>query len=269
MIDLQIAIPCGRNSEKFTNFLISTIEATISKSLSYKFLIGINKPNVNKALIVAGHNLNKFEFIEVLSYDSGSLGHAHCLNIMLNRISSKFGVFLDSDVAMLIRDWDTLLLSNLNERVVMIGSEYHKTDGKMINRPNVITCAFDAELFKNLKIDFTPSLKNIVINAETAQYYGSNIGTSVMLDTGCEIMEKLYRRNYETRTLKIVSPRYKETLNNLQVLDKKSKGEEYHLDNKPVSTHIGRSLSRNFIEDKNVINWKNCVVHWLRNQRII
>jgi len=269
MIDLQIAIPCGHNSEKFTNFLISTVEATISKSISYKFLIGINKPGVNKELIVAGHNLNKFEFIEELTYESGSLGHAHCLNILLNRISSKFGVFLDSDVAMLARDWDTLLLSVLNERIIMIGSEYHKTDGKMINRPNVITCVFDAELFKNLKIDFTPSLKNIVTNNETAKFYGSNIGTSIMLDTGCEIMEKLYSMNYETRTLKIVSPRYKETLNNLQVLNINSKGEEYHLDNKPVSTHIGRSLTRDFIKDSYVINWKNCVDNWLRSQCII
>lgn len=262
-VDLQIAIPCGPNSERFANFLIKTIESTISKTLNYRFLIGINKPKVDKTIIIGDHPANKFDFIEELSQETSSLGHAHCLNLMLKNMNSKFGFFLDSDVAVLEKNWDILLLDKLKDRTIMIGSEYHHSDGKMVKKPNVITCAFDIEIFKKLKLNFTPSLKKIVTTYETAQFYGTQVGQSIMLDTGCEIMETISKNGYETDTLKIVSSRYQETASELKVLDSNQRGEEYHLNDKPISTHIGRSLTRDFKKDPIVMAWKDSVERWL------
>lgn len=261
--ELQIGIPCGPNSEFFANFLISTIESTISKTIDYRFLIGINKPGVNKDEIARGFDKNKFEFIEEFSPATSSHGHAHCLNLMLKNMNCRFGFFLDSDVAMLEKDWDTVLLDKLNEKTIMIGSEYHPSDGKMINRPNVITCAFDVDAFKKLNLDFTPSLKTHVTTPESSEYYGTSIGQSIMLDTGCEIMESIVKSGHLTETLKIVSPRYKATHTDLKVLDPSHRGEEYHLDGRAISTHIGRSLSRSFNSDPIVKTWKESVERWL------
>lgn len=263
MHDLQIAIPCGPNSEYFANFLISTIESTISKKFNYRFLIGINKPGVNKKEITKNYDVGKFDFIEDISPVTSSLGHAHCLNLMLKNMNCKFGVFLDSDVAMLEKNWDELLIDRLNQKTIMVGSEYHHSDGKMISRPNVITCAFDVEIFKKLQLDFTPSLKTIVSTKESATYYGTSIGQVIMLDTGCEIMETIVKAGYQTETLRIVSPRYQDTLTDLKILDPTQRGEEYHLNGRPISTHIGRSLSRSFNDDPIVKNWKTSVEKWL------
>jgi hypothetical protein len=263
MHDLQIAIPCGPNSEYFANFLIETIEFTISKKLNYRFLIGVNKPGVNKDEITKNHDTSKFDFVEELSSATSSLGHAHCLNLMLRSMNSKFGIFLDSDVAVLEKEWDVLLLNSLNDKTIMIGSEYHHSDGKMVNKPNVITCAFDVEIFKNLKLDFTPSLKKIITTPETASYYGTQIGESIMLDTGCEIMETISKNGYQTEVLKIISSRYRDTSSKLKILDTSQRGEEYHLNGRPISTHIGRSLTRNFKNDLIVKTWKDSVERWL------
>lgn len=263
MLDLQIAIPCGPNSEYFANFLIQTIEFTLSKKVNYRLLIGINKPGVNKEVITKNHDINKFDFIEEMSSKESSLGHAHCLNLMLKNMNSKFGIFLDSDVAILEKDWDILLLNNIKDKTIMIGSEYHHSDKKMINKPNVITCAFDVEVFKKLNLDFTPSLKLMITDQKTSQYYGTQVGQKIMLDTGCEIMETIFKNGYQTETLKIVSPRYQDTLSKLKVLSKTQRGEEYHLNDKPISTHIGRSLTRNFKNDKIVKEWKESVEGWL------
>jgi len=262
-VDIQIGIPCGPNSEFFANFLISTIDATISKTMNYRFLIGVNKPGVNKEEITKNFDKNKFEFVEEFSTATSSLGHAHCLNLMLKNMSCKFGIFLDSDVAMLAKDWDVALLDRLKRKTIMIGSEYHPSDGKMINRPNVITCAFDVEAFKRLNLDFTPSLKTHVTTSESSVYYGTSIGQSIMLDTGCEIMEGITKGGYLTETLRIVSPRYEATRASLKVLDPSHRGEEYHLNGTAISTHIGRSLSRSFNSDPIVKTWKDSVEKWL------
>jgi hypothetical protein len=260
---IQIGIPCGPNSELFANFLIRSIEKTISNEFDYSFIIGINKNGVNRAKIVENFDIKKFHFVEETSSEQSSLGHAHCLNLILKNMDSKWGFLIDSDVALLAKDWDKILISQLNNKVIMIGSQYHHSDGKMINRPNVITCAIDVEVFHQLKIDFTPSLKHIEANDYLSNIYGVRKGSKFFLDTGCEIIEAIIKSGYGTEVMNIVSPRYSDTHQNLRLLKLGERGEEYHFNEMPISTHIGRSLTRNFNEDHVVVSWKNRVSEWL------
>jgi len=266
MFDLQIGIPCGPNSELFANFLLSTISRTITNSLKIEVLLGINKPGVQKDLITSNiKNLN-IRFVERHSAHQSSAGHADCLNLITDHMTSRWGIFLDADVAILKKEWEIDLLNQLDNQVVMIGSEYHKNDGKMVRRPNVITCAFNVDVFKNLNIDFMPSMKSILTDENNQHIFGTKLDSRIFMDTGCDMIETIVTNGYETKVLDIVSPRYPETHKDLKVLDLNQRGEEYHLNGNALSTHIGRSLSRNFNSDPIVFSWKSKIEEWLSGQ---
>ena len=86
------------------------------------------------------------------------------------------------------------------------------------------------------------------------------------MDMGCDMIESLITRGYETKVLDIASPRYSETHKDLKVLDLNQRGEEYHLNGVAISTHLGRSLTRNFNNDPIVSNWTKKVEEWLNGQ---
>ena len=266
MSDLQIGIPCGPNSELFANFLIKSIYKTMSNDISYEIILGLNKPNVKIDLILNDLKNSNIRFVKKYSSYTSSHGHADCLNLILDNMTSKWGIFLDADVAVLTKNWEIQLIDQLVNKVAMVGSEYHKTDGKIVDRPNVITCAFDIEIFKKLKIDFMPSMKTIEIDDFNQKIFGGRIGTKICLDTGCDMIEKLINEGYDTKTLKIISPRYSDTHDQLKLLSINDRGEEYHLNGVPISTHIGRSLTRSFNDDKVIMNWKHSVDEWLNGK---
>lgn len=261
MKEIQIGIPCGPNSEDFSNFLIKTIEKTISRTKTYSYLIAINKPEVDKNKILSGLSV-EIEFIERHSKKIKSEGHADALNLLLKNAESENCIFVDADVAFLKDSWDIDLLSELNEKTVMIGTEYHHSDGKMVKRPNVITCAFKTKILKNLNVNFMPSLEWLNLNEDNCQFFGKNPGDKIFLDTGCDMMSSLISSGYDTKILEIVSPRYSDTINKLSFLNNDDRGEEYHLNGKVLCTHIGRSLSRNFEKDPVIRKWRDAVVRW-------
>lgn len=262
MKDFQIGIPCGPNSEKFANFLIKSAEKTISGKKTYSYLIAINKPGVKREEITNGITA-EVNFVERHSQYTSSEGHADALNLLLENIESDFAFFVDSDVAFLCKDWDSILLDHLIDGTAMIGTEYHHSDGKMSNRPNVITCAFSVKTLKSLDVNFMPSLKNIVLRADNCSHFGRKEGDTIFMDTGCDMISSLVSAGHETKVLKIVSPRYPDTHKDLLFLKRSDRGEEYHLEGVPICTHIGRSLTRNFDNDIIVKNWKRNVTEWL------
>ena len=266
MFESQIGIPCGPNSELFVNFLLSTINKTIHNKKTTEIILGINKPGIKLDLITQGIKELNLRVVERHSNHQSSFGHADCLNLIFENMNAQWGFFLDADTAVLKKEWDLDLIGELTENTVMIGSEYYKNDGKMVKRPNVITCAFDIKTFKKLKIDFMPSMKTIVIDEKNKNIFGSPIGSKIFLDTGCDMIENLISSGYETKVLNIVSPRYPETNQNLKVLDLNQRGEEYHLSQKAISTHIGRSLSRDFNSDPIILNWKQKIIEWFDGQ---
>ena len=251
MQNIEIGIPCGPNSEKYANFLIKSIESTVNNIESIKVIIGINKENINKSIILESLNIKPI-FVERYFKISGSEGHGDCLNLILENMShGNIGVFADVDSAFITPKWDSILLDHINKNnISFIGSEYHKTDGKIVDLPNVITAMFKISVLKDSGVNFIPSLKK---------------GGNVFLDTGCEAILKLKEKGHKLDTLKIVSPRYKDTADKFKFMLPNMRGEEYQLGEIPISTHIGRSLNRNFDKDPVICTWKKRVEEWLVN----
>lgn len=262
MSKIQIGIPCGPNSEKFTLFLISSIEKTISRDFEFEYILGINQKGVNKDYFKNIKNLKIVEEFKGYPYQKG---HGHCLDLILKNMDSEFGMFVDSDVAFLKQDWDKDLISKITDNKIIVGTEYHPTDGKLVDFPNVITCLFDTRKIKALNLSFIPHLKEIEANDENCHFYGVKPGQRVFLDTGCHIAKDIREAGFDGYTLKIVTPRYEDRVKDMAFMSMGMRGEEYQLDGVTICTHIGRSLSRSFERDPIVNGWKKRVVEWLNN----
>jgi hypothetical protein len=266
MTSLDIGIPAGSNSELYVNHLIYSIEKYTSDLVKRRYIIGVNSQNVDCVYIeniFKNLKIEKYKIVKNIQRKKGiSDGHGKCLDSILEEMTATYGVFLDSDVYMLSKDWDQLLIKEINDKNIIVGSEYHPSDGKIVNFPNVITCLFDVKKFKDMKISFVPKMTIITANKKDSYYYGVTEGDKVFLDTGCHIAKDIKSAGYTGTTLKIVSPRYSDTIADMKFMKENMRGEEYQLKGIPISTHIGRSSSRMFNHDPHVSAWKKRIKEW-------
>lgn len=260
---IQIGICCGADnlSQHYISFLIDSVENTISKNIDYEYLIGVNK-NVDLSA------LDKYNIKIIKEYDSGlgSVGHGHCLNLLLKNMSSKYGMFLDQDVAFIKKNWDEDFISLLDEKNIIIGSSDHPKVNKQVGFPTFISCMFFVEKFQSFGIDMRPKFGHGAvkkkINEEDSMYFGIPAGTEIQFDTGCHVCKTVKQLGYDGICLEQVSPRYDDTISKLKFMLPGMRGEEYQLNGIPYTTHVGRSTSRDFFNDPIIIQWKNRVLEW-------
>lgn len=260
---IDIGIPCGRNSESYVEFLAKTIELTISKDQEYELLLCVNQSGVDTKRL---SKIKNSRLVVELHNKTSSIGHSMCLDLILKSSKTKYLVICDADVAFLGSNWDEKLLKEINDKTIMIGTEYHPTDGKIVNFPNVITCAINASIFKKLNISFVPPVNKINTNIKNSPWFGVCPGKELFLDTGCYLPQIFGENNYSWKTIKIVTPRYHDRIPFLKFMKKNMRGEEYQLDDEVICTHVGRSLTRNFHTDPIIIKWKNKVEAWINGK---
>lgn len=124
---------------------------------------------------------------------SGSIGHGEALNILINTIDTPYGVILDADAIFLRKNWDELLISQLDDKTKIIGAPPVKNPVKPIDFPLTYAVLFDAQVFKSLVVDMRPK------NRKLGQ------------DTGWEMREKFLDNGYTGEVLQVRETRqYKE-----------------------------------------------------------
>lgn len=263
---LQIGIPCGRNSELFVEFLISSIERTISENYDIEFIFGINQSGVNKSFL---ENINtkyekKFVIFENLMSGRGTgTGHGNCLNSIFKEMSSKYGMMIDSDTAFLCKGWDEKLISLLDEETIIIGTEYGADQNKFMGSPNCIMCLFSVDKLKETNMSWKPENCYITITEDNYKIYGRQPGDKIFLDTSCEIPIRLYKSGLSGIALPLFSPRIDKT--KVKFMTENMRGDEHHLNGVPIFTHLGRGLLRHFKLNPEAVLWKNRVNEWLKD----
>lgn len=260
---IQIGIACGKNCEHYVNFLIETALQTAAHPERIDFLLGINKKEINKELLLKNNNICNIKIIDTFSDTSGSRGHGYSLNKLLQEMEEKYGMFVDCDVAFLLKDWDIKATSYIRNDVVCFGTEYGKDSKKYMKNPNVIAMLFDAEKFKQRGFTSTPDMKYITIDETNTDIYHKEVGQEIFLDTGCHIPKFLHDHGYKGKYLELLSPRIPETKSKLKFLLENMTGDEHQLNGNPIFTHVGRSSSRSFTEDPIIIAWRKRVKEWL------
>lgn len=267
---IQIAIPCGENSECYTAFLIHTALKTASSDANLEFLLGITHSKVNRKYL---ENLSQFAPITLSDINRGlpygSYAHGVALDDLFSQFTSKYGMFVDCDVAFLKKNWDQILLKQLVDNVAIIGSEYQKVFAKYLNFPTLFAALFDTSIFRKCNISFLPEsvdthnpqseIASITIDESNAEIYGRNLGDCIHLDTGCQVPHKLKQNGYSGIPLpaQVLQPK-QEMFPSPQL-----KGEWFLHNEEPFFTHLGRSSSRDFGIDKHAVAWERFVREWL------
>lgn len=113
----------------------------------------------------------------------GSYGHAEALNILIDSIDTPYGVILDSDATVLLKNWDEILIKNLDNEVKIIGAPITDNPIKPTNFPLTFCVLFETETFKSLKIDMRP------------------VDIKKGLDTGWQMREKFLKNGLKAKVL--------------------------------------------------------------------
>ena len=190
-------------------------------------------------------------------------GHGTCLNAIFEQMDSKYGMMIDSDTAFLCKGWDKKLISLLDEKTVIVGTEYGADQNKYMNNPNCIMCIFLVDKLKEIGLSWKPKNCHIEITEENYKIYGRNIGDKIFLDTSCEIPLRLHQAGLLGIALPLISPRIDKS--KIKFMTENMRGDEHHLNGIPTFTHLGRGLLRHFQLNSEVILWKNRVNEWLKN----
>lgn len=147
----------------------------------------------------------------------GNIGHGEALNVLVKRVKTKYGVFLESDVMPLCKNWDQMMIDRINGKIKIVGSHMPPNPLRPTDFPNVFFSMFDAKVFKLLGIDMMP--KDI--------YKGQDIGW--------EMREKFTDAGYRGLPIRTVNTRTDGRTPFGKVLCTVS-----YIDNDIVCSHFGR-----------------------------
>ena len=122
-----------------------------------------------------------------------SMNHGVAINLAQKYIESKYVIFIDADIAILYKNWDEVMINELN-MYDCFGGAFGNWLKKYKNFPSVYLFAFRSDILKKVKLDFCPKLtKNkrhiskYRLNKEETSYFGMKPGSSIRCDTGWSI----------------------------------------------------------------------------------
>lgn len=265
MEKIQIGIACGNNSELYVNFLMDTIKKTVDNVENIEFLLGVNKPSVNKELLQKNSDVFDIKIIDAISPHQGSLGHGFCLDELLKHMDSRYGMFIDCDVAFLENNWDEKLKDCLKNNIVVVGADTDPVHFHYKKFPFTIMVMFLTDVIKEQNISFVPKLQDLHIDENNCHLFNETPGATIYLDTAWELPYKLKSSGYDGLPLPMISPRLDKE--KIVFMTEEMRGEEHHLNGVPVFTHVGRSSARNFVHDPIIQRWRQRVEEWFSERK--
>lgn len=118
---------------------------------------------------------------------TGSMAHGTTLNELLEYVDTPYFSVLDADATFLMRDWDEYLISALDDRSPVIGTQ--ASPQKPRDFPLMFAILFRTKEFKELGIDLRPK--------DTANFQ----------DTGWELREKYLDAGYRGKLIEMKNTR--------------------------------------------------------------
>lgn len=175
----------GPNSADYADYLKYTCETFLS-----------GKHNINWMCVesVGADRLPKGYKCVTKAGDTGhnSLNHGTAMNLALTYIESEYVVFIDADMAIVYKNWDEVVVNEL-EVFDCFGVSYSHSK-KYRDFPTVYLFAFRSDILGKAKLDFTPKVKKGVdspvrykINKDEAKMFGMKKGAIIKCDTGWKL----------------------------------------------------------------------------------
>lgn len=264
MDKIQIGVALSLNSEKYLGFLAWSACMTASDVGRLHFILGLNGANAEMIGSIADDIIRYGATATIVDAcvegGYGSMNHGKSLDIIFQHMDTgSIGMFVDCDVAFLKKGWDTIMLSKLLDKNVIVGAEY---DGeKYRGFPNVICAMFNVWSIALNDISFKPE-GTTTLFGESLELYGYPTGSepiTIILDTGSELPRKLKTAGLTGTPM----PLFRADQQGAIFMKSGIRGEEYQLDGEPLLTHLGRSYTREFGVNEHAVAWEKCVREWI------
>ena len=226
---------------------------------------------------------HKIEVFDCISPGENSYGHAEALDILIEKVDSEYCLVTDCDIVYLCHHWDKIMMEKLQDNVVIVGSEYDSMRNennvskprKYENFPNVVTSLFKTQAIKDCNISFMPghmvstgpstfNERKIEIDESNQHIYGNKIGEVMDLDTGWQICKNLKSNGYDGIAMNL---KRRSAGDNCIFLEENTRGEEYWVDGKVMTSHAGRSFVRNLETHPKAQGWLSNVNNWFSNMK--
>lgn len=253
MSELEIIVPLGPNSEDYAEFLKYTAEKFSSGEVKLKWrcVESVGCKRVPKGFKSFGKSKD-------LGFNS--MNHAVAIRKAMKKVTSRHIIHIDSDVAILMKNWDKVVLRHLRGKFKCFGFSFGGEEPKYQNFPCVMFFAFDTEVIPPLLLDFRPEM--VVVNGEPrckrvrvegveASLMGVKSGCKIKCDTGWKLPVIIRQLGVRSKCLEKVMVGSKKRLmpfcsitNKKHCLSKPTHMAEYHYAGKVFGTHLqaGRSF---------------------------
>ena len=237
------------NSADYAEFLKYTCNKFLSSKheINWKCIKSVGFDRVPKGYKLVGETGNM---------KHNSMSHALALNSAQNYIENDYVIFIDADMAILYKNWDDVIIKELNEYDCFGGSYEHGLKYK--NFPTVYLFAFRSHILNKVKLDFSPKLKDgkespckyIIKNKKEANFFNKKVGSIIKCDTGWKLPLIIKEANFSSSSMPMILMTSKKS--QLPFKDKKHKKLcmqkpthmcEWHYNNKLFATH--KQASRN------------------------
>lgn len=170
-----------------SDFIINTLYCLerITKN-DYKVIIRDNNSRIKDYLNLK-KKIQKYPNVELYRIDNfeftGSIAHGIAINDLVKRIDTKYGAILDADCTFLYKNWDKVLIKQIDRQYPIIGTQ--APPQKPQDFPYVFALFFINDIIQNLGIDFKPT------------------DIRKFKDTGFELREKFFEKGYKGKLLRI------------------------------------------------------------------
>lgn len=197
MAKIQIFSVVGKNGIMFSDFLYHNMVALSSHNHELEFNCFMS----SKATPPTGWHARE----SILKQQHTSVNHTVGLNRALDYIDGDYVVFADTDVAMLMPNWDQYLVEKIKEQKIDILGVGHWDNPRGYQKFPIVTFFMaKSQAHLRAKPDLRPNLVEYpnkygvganIIKIETQQesdIYGQPVGTIILQDSGWQ-MPKSYK----------------------------------------------------------------------------
>ncbi len=210
------------NTSDFINLMLYALQK-LSKN-TYKVYIMDNNSDIKdyEKLLSYAKNYDNVVIERNNTKLTGSQAHGTALDYLITKIDTPYFSVLDSDATWLIKNWDEILIKQLDSKTKVIGTQ--AAGNKHKDFPLMFCILFETKTFKDLNISFLPQEP---INP--------------LKDTGWQLREKYLTANYTGKIIELKNTRtYKKGPFRDLLCG------EYYLDanyNQIFASHYGRGAS--------------------------
>jgi len=208
-----------------------------------------------------------------------SMNHSKALHLAQKYIESEYVIFIDADVSILYKDWDQVIIDELN-KYDCFGGAFVNGLRKYRHFPSVYLFAFRSSILNKIQLDFSPKLRKdnnkvcrLKLDKKNAFYCNMREGQSIHCDTGWRIpfIIRKAKLTYNVMdAVPIISSKIKLHFENKQqekiCKQKPRHMSEWHYNGKLFATHKHTS-GAHALDSKPGMAWKQRVETYIKNYK--